>query len=114
MVFSSVMLSFPLFEVSSYLSVANTDPESTDYSRARGFVEMGNVAWYETTNYFTNQLDKDTDLSSFVMGMILKSSAEWAEDLEWPLVKKKYDLLRNWIIDTYGFDLQDIGDKTYE
>ena len=107
------------FEVSSYLSVANADPESTDYSRARGFVERHSMGdnwepWYETTNYYTNQLDKDTDLSSFVMGMILKSSAEWAEDLEWPLVKKKYDLLRNWIIDTYGFDLQDIGDKTYE
>ena len=107
------------FEVSSYLSVANTDPESADYSRARGFVERYNMGgdldpWYETTNYYTNQLDKDTDLSSFVMGMILKSSADWAEDLEWPLVKKKYDLLRNWIIDTYGFDLQDIGDKTYE
>ena len=107
------------FELSSYISVADTDPESENYARRRGFVEEYAVddspaTWYTSADVSTGEIEKDRDLSSFVMGMILRTSEDWEEDLEWPLVKQKYDLVRNWIIDTYGFDLQKIGDKVYE
>ena len=107
------------FEISSYTSAAGTDPESANYSRARGFVEeyyFGYVPreWYVVADYYTGEIDKERDLASFIKGMILRSSEDWAEDLKWPLVKKKYDLLRNWLQETYGFDLQKIGDKTFE
>lgn len=102
------------FEISSYLSEASTDPESLNYARARGFVESDSREWYTEVGYYTKELDKEKDLNSFAKGMILRTSEEWAVDLVWPLVKKKYDLLRSWFIDNYGVDLQKIGDKIYE
>lgn len=36
-----------------------------------------------------------------------------ADDLQYPLVKKKYDLLRNYFIKNYGVDIQKIGDATF-
>ena len=107
------------FEISSYTSAADTDPESANYSRARGFVEQYYFGsdpskWYTFSDYYTGEIEKESDLKSYIIGMVLRSSEDWAEDLKWPLVKKKYDLLRNWLQETYGFDLQKIGDKTFE
>ena len=105
------------FELSSYTSVADTDPESGNYARNRGFVEDYTSTyfpdWY-TSASSTGELSKDTDLISYIMGMILRTSEDWAADLEWPLVKQKYDLLRDWLMDIYGVDLQKMGDTTYE
>ena len=115
------ILDFPeeFFEVSSYTSAADTDPESANYSRARGFVEQYYFGsdpkeWYVLADADTKEIDRERDLNSYIIGMVLRSSEDWAEDLKWPLVKKKYDLLRNWLQETYGFDLQKIGDKTFE
>ena len=109
------------FALSSYASVADTDPESDNYARKRGFVEQYSIGnspseWYTSGDYFTGngEIDESRDLDSFIMGMILRTSEDWAKDLEWPLVKQKYDILRNWIQETFGFDLQKVGDTTYE
>lgn len=106
------------FQLSSYANEADTDPESENYARRRGFVEQYAIdgapsAWY-TWGDHRGEIEKERDLDSFIKGMILRTSEEWAADLEWPLVKEKYDLLRTWIQETYGFDLQKIGDKTYK
>ena len=47
---------------------------------------------------------------SFITWLLTRSSEEWKEDLTWPLVKKKYDILRNWTQEEFGFDIQSIGD----
>lgn len=39
-----------------------------------------------------------------------RTSEEWAEDLTYPLVKKKYDILRNYFLEKFNFDIQKIGD----
>ena len=112
------------FEISSYTSAADMDPESENYAQKRGFVDMYEFAggeygvysypWYMMGDWETGEIDKNNDLYSFIKGMILRTSADWEEDLKWPLVKQKYDLLRNWIQEVYGVDLQKIGDETYE
>lgn len=54
-------------------------------------------------------LAKKSDLYTFIECMLTRSSEEWEDDLAWPLVKKKYDILRNWIQKQYGFDIQVVG-----
>ena len=54
------------------------------------------------------------DLKAFLNGMVGRTSEQWKVELEYPLVKKKYDILRNYLLRTYGFDIQAIGDMIYE
>lgn len=110
------MIKFPeeFFEVSDYSHAAITDPTSDDYTRKRGFVTYSGYEWSLTGHYQTGVLDQQTDFWSYLIGFVIRSSDDWEEDLKWDLVKKKYDILRNYIQDTYGFDLQKVGDTTYE
>ena len=102
------------FAVSDYSHEAVADPSLDDYTRNRGFIAYNGYDWSLNGDWQTGILDEQTDLTSFLVGMILKTSADWEEDLKWPLVKQKYDILRNWIQETYGFDLQKVGDATYD
>ncbi len=106
------------YEVSSYVGVAVRDVNSPDYSRARGFVENygeNRYHWYESyLDYSKKTLDRTADLSAFIESMVTRSSEDWKEDLEWPLVKKKYDILRDYFLTKYELDLRKIGDKIYE
>ena len=102
------------FAVSDYSYEADDDPSSKNYARNRGFVEYDSSEWSTSGDWTTGELDAETDLQSFIIGMVTRSSEDWSADLEWPLVKQKYDLLKNWLQETYDFDLQKIGDKTYE
>ena len=106
------------FAISDYTRVAVTDVESVDYVRNRGFVANylndPPREWATSLSYSTGRLDEKTDLKSYLIGMAVRTSADWAEDLKWPLVKQKYDILRDWIQETYGFDLQKVGDATYD
>ena len=102
------------FEVSDYSHAAVTDPASDDYTRKRGFVTYSGSEWSLSVNYLTQMLDEQTDFWSYLIGFVTRSSADWEEDLQWPLVKQKYDILRNHLQGTYGFDIQKVGDATYE
>ena len=106
------------YAVSDYSRVAVTDPSSEDYARNRGFVanHMSSTPreWCTSLDYQTGRLRESYDLMYFLIAMVVRTSADWAEDLKWPLVKQKYDILRDWIQETYGFDLQKVGDVTYE
>ena len=113
-------IEFPeeFFTISDYTRAAVTDVNSDDYARKRGFVAnltSGTPSeWSLSMSWTTKRLDDQTDLRSYIIGMALRTSEEWASDLEYPLVKQKYDLLRSWIQETFGFDLQNVGDTTYE
>ena len=105
------------FAVSDYSRGAVMDPSSEDYTRNRGFLanQYGDEWSVYYADYETGLLSyKSTDVSTFLRGMVTKTSADWEEDLKYPLVKQKYDILRNWISETFGFDLQKVGDTTYE
>ena len=105
------------FEVSDYTSVAVKDDEtSPDYARARGFLEGYNRegTWYTVLGWPSNTIDNEIDLTTFIECMLTRSSEEWASDLEWPLVKEKYDILRTHFIENYDVDLQEIGNLMCE
>lgn len=113
-------IDFPdeFFEISDYSCAAVLDDSSSDYTRSRGFVadyynDYYNE-WSTKVDWQTRLLNKQTDLRSFIMGMIVRSTADWKDDLEWPLVKQKYDILRDWIQKEYGFDIQEIGNVVYD
>lgn len=59
-------------------------------------------------------LNETDDLKAFLNGMVGRTSEQWESDLEYPLVKKKYDILRNYLLETYDFDIQVIGDMIYK
>ena len=97
-------------EVSTYESAVVADDEtSPDYFRARGFVsDFTNPTW------LGGWPDVNTDLQFYIEGLLTWSSERWKEELEWPLVKKKYDMLRSHFLENYGFDIQKIGDMEYK
>ena len=100
------------YEVSNYVGVANTDESSPNYARARGFVDGYNqtTLWYTSIDdWNAGTVSPKSDLYTFIECMLTRSSEEWEDDLAWPLVKKKYDILRNWIQKQYGFDIQVVG-----
>ncbi|MDY4044187.1 MAG: hypothetical protein SOY65_10360 [Marinifilaceae bacterium] len=101
--------------VSDYGSAASVDdPSSPNYARARGFVADGyGYEWCTFTDWTTGKLRMTDDSAAFIGGMVTRTSEEWAADLEFPLVKEKYDILRNYIQDAYGFDIQSIGNALY-
>ena len=102
------------FALSDYSKAANTTPSSPDYARNRGFVANNGNEWSTRVNWPSRTLNKMDDLKAFLNGMVGRTSEQWKVELEYPLVKKKYDILRNYLLRTYGFDIQAIGDMIYE
>ncbi len=107
------------FEVSSYSTKANTtDKTSNEYARKRGFImdysQSRPREWSNRVDNNTKKLDSHTDLKSFLIGMVIRTSDQWTSDLAYPLVKEKYDIIHNWFLEKYHIDLQKIGDASYE
>lgn len=108
-------LEFPdaFFAVSNYTVNCQASPESPDYPRTRGFVADNGKEWavYSGFEWWQKKkLDSDTDLQTYLGSMVSRTSEEWAADLEYPLVKQKYDILRNYVLENLGVDLQAVGD----
>lgn len=112
-------MNFPdtFFTVSDYSKNGNSSPSSPDYPRTRGFVANNGKEWAILSAYEwwqAGKLDKTNDLKAYLGSMAGRTSEEWASDLTYPLVRQKYDLLKNHISETYGFDIQEIGDAICE
>lgn len=108
------------YEVSDYSSNADIEIESENYARHRGFVPTWTGEWVEWSEYMMNvnnpmylTYDQQNDLYAYLERMIMCTSQEWEEDLKYPLVRQKYDILRNYFKENYGFDVQAIGDAIY-
>lgn len=102
------------YEVSDYSYVTDDDVSSPNYARVRGFLDIDGFEWSMYMQFQLLSGKKQSDLTSFVYAAIARTSSDLASDLAYPLVKKKYDILRDWLLEEYGFDLQKIGDTTYE
>lgn len=62
-------------------------------------------AWYHAVK-------KDKDIADFVERFITKSEAENMADMEgFPILRSKYDILRQFIKKEFGLDLQELGNK---
>jgi hypothetical protein len=108
------------YAVSDYTTKCVTTPSSPDYARTRGFVpsidyedSYGMVSeWCTYLDYSTKMLLKSNDVAHYLKNMLCHSESDpnsWGKYLTYPLVKKKYDILRQHFISTYGFDIQFIG-----
>lgn len=104
------------FAVSDYTQIAEGyDTESPNYARKRGFIAKdGIVEWCTWINdWETGLLDKDMDVYTYLTGLVTRTTEEWESDLAYPLVKEKYDIIRNYFIENFNVDLQKIGDTVY-
>lgn len=106
-------IGFPdeFYKVSDYSIRSSSDKTSSNYARVMGFVANNGSEWSASSLSYGN---KSTDLYTYLAGMVSRTTEEWASDLEYPLVKKKYDIVRNYIQEKFGFDIQKIGDTVYE
>ena len=113
------MITFPeaFFQVSNYSTKVVNDPTSPNYARARGFFGSNGYEWsvnmVGATYYNESQL-KSSDRDYFIQNMLQRTSEDLETELStYPLLRKKYDILRVYIEETYGFDLKKIGDAVY-
>ena len=60
------------------------------------------------------KLDSEMDLLTYLGSMVSRTSEEWASDMEYSLVKQKYDILRSYIQESLGIDLKAVGDAVCE
>ena len=112
------IVKFPeeFFMVSDYSRKAEEyDEQSPDFTRTRGFVETNiGLEWSAYINYPATTLSKEMDLYSYMSNFVTRTEDEWAADLEYPLVKKKYDILREYFSDMYNVDIQHIGNCDFK
>lgn len=102
------------FALGDYSKAANTTSSSPDYVRTRGFVANNGSEWSTRVNWPSRTLDKMDDARAFLNGMVSRTAESWEADLQYPLVKKKYDILREYFKTKHGFDLQAIGNTVYQ
>lgn len=110
------------FAVSDYSIMATSETEA----RMKGFIADRGNEWsvdygggWDDWSFFaaasrSGALDSMTDLKTYLYAFVSRTSAEWEADLRYPLVKQKYDILRNFFLDEYSFDIQKVGDATFE
>ena len=102
-------------QVSDYITPLDDDSEQ---ARNRGFLsgffdDGEEYEWSSELNYYSQKELEQRDFCSFLIHMTTSTSSELAQDLSYPLVKKKYDILKEWFNKKYGIDLQKVGDTTY-
>lgn len=85
--------------------------ESTEKAREYGFVYNPQTDEEWSTVYWS--LSQSLDISAYVASLAYRTESEWTEDLEYPLVRKKYELLVN-AFTKAGVDIKKIGNKDFK
>ena len=70
--------------------------------------------WATSTSYMSAEKGPRNDFYYYIYWMTQNPSTWWVDYLKYPLIKQKYDLIRAYMISTYGFDPQKVGDLTFE
>lgn len=99
------------YKVSTYsFGPASSDPSEWNYARTMGFIaDADGKEWSTFDPWPDTALDENEDLNAYLDGMRNRTSQEWEKDLSYPLIKRKYDILRNYFQTQFGFDIQAIG-----
>ena len=101
------------YDVSSYATVASANPDNWNYARTLGFIaDEDGAEWSTLDPWPSTTLSENLDLNAYLSAVRNRTEEEWAEDLTYPLVKQKYDILRNYFLENYHFDIQEIGNST--
>ena len=102
------LLEFPeeFYAVTDYTrDMNNTDPLSPDYFKTRGFFVNANAL----------NRTPARDLYNFFWTVLSGTYAVIENDLDtYPLLKQKFNIIRDFLIQRYGVDIRKIMDETYE
>ncbi len=58
-------------------------------------------------------ITKSADINAFVASLVYQTDDQWADDLEYELVKRKYDILVS-AFESAGIDIKRIGNTTFK
>jgi len=104
------------------LSDYTTKPKAATV-RAAGFVKddannreiyANSTTWPSANTDVNIEKRKMNDFWSYLYNMIYRTEADWAADLEYPLIKQKYDIIVKHFKDNYGLDISKIGNTPVE
>ena len=85
---------------------------SSEEAREWGFVY--NPKTDSEWSYDTYQITSTDDVNAYLASLVYRTTGEWAEDLEYPLIREKYQILVNCLKEQYGIDICKIGNTVYE
>lgn len=87
--------------------------DDTEAAREAGFV-MNPTMEDEWSVGWSAVMSESNDLNAYLASLVFRTTEEWAEDLQYPLVKQKYEILTDWLKTEYGIDIVKIGNTTYK
>ena len=85
--------------------------DNTEEARNAGFV-LNPTMDYEWS--IDGNMTESNDLNAYLASLVFRTAKEWEDDLQYPLVKQKYDILVSWLKTEYGIDIVKIGNTIYE
>ena len=93
------------------ISDYSNNVDDTEEARNAGFV-LNPTMDYEWS--VDGNMTESNDLNAYLASLVFRTTEEWKEDIQYPLVKQKYDILVNWLKTGYGIDIVKIGNAIYE
>ena len=93
------------------ISDYSNNVDDTEEARNAGFV-LNPTMDYEWS--VDGNMTESNDLNAYLASLVFRTAKEWEDDLQYPLVKQKYDILVSWLKTEYGIDIVKIGNTIYE
>ena len=93
------------------ISDYSNNVDDTEEARNAGFV-LNPTMDYEWS--IDGNMTESNDLNAYLASLVFRTAKEWEDDLQYPLVKQKYDILVSWLKTEYGIDIFKIGHTIYE
>ena len=85
--------------------------EPDEKARENGFVYNPHTDSEWSTSSWAG-LSLSDDIDAYIASLVYRTEAEWADDLSYPLIKTKYDILVD-ALQKAGIDIKRIGNATY-
>ena len=93
------------------ISDYSNNVDDTEEALNAGFV-LNPTMDYEWS--IDGNMTESNDLNAYLASLVFRTAKEWEDDLQYPLVKQKYDILVSWLKTEYGIDIVKIGNTIYE
>ena len=93
------------------ISDYSNNVDDTEEARNAGFV-LNPTMDYEWS--IDGNMTESNDLNAYLASLVFRTAKEGEDDLQYPLVKQKYDILVSWLKTEYGIDIVKIGNTIYE
>ena len=93
------------------ISDYSNNVDDTEEARNAGLV-LNPTMDYEWS--IDGNMTESNDLNAYLASLVFRTAKEWEDDLQYPLVKQKYDILVSWLKTEYGIDIVKIGNTIYE